>query len=181
MAGHNKWSQIKHRKAAADKGKSRIFSKLSNAISIAAKNGPNPEFNPTLRSLIERAKKEAMPSDIIQRAMRRASESSEMEEFLIEAYGPEGSGIIIEGLTDKKARSLNEIKIILGEHGIKLANPGSLTWSFDKTEEGYKPKFEQDISEEAGVKMNQLIEELEERDDISEIYSNIKTQNSDTE
>lgn len=174
MAGHNKWSQIKHRKEAADKGKSRIFSKLSNLISIAAKGEPNPDFNPTLRSHIERARKESMPQENIQRAIKRASESKEMEEFLIEAYGPEGSGIIIEGLTDKKARSLNEIKIILGEHGAKLGNPGSLTWSFDKTDEGYTAKFAQEVSPEAHETMRGLIEELEEREDVSEVYTNLK-------
>src|SRR5688572_30242835 len=105
MSGHNKWSQIKTRKGAVDKTKSRIFSKLSNLISIAARKEPNPDFNPTLRSTIERAKKESMPQENIERAIKRASESKDLEEFLIEAYGPEGSGIIIDGLTDKKARS----------------------------------------------------------------------------
>ena len=174
MAGHNRWSQIKHRKGAADKSKARIFSKLSNAISIAAKSEPNPDFNPTLRSVIERAKKENMPQDNIQRSIKRAKESKDMEEFLIEGYGPEGSGIIIEGLTDKKARSLNEIKIIFGKNDIKLASPGSLLWSFDKTDNGYVAKFKQDISVEAVNKINELVNELEEREDITEIYTNIK-------
>lgn len=176
MSGHNKWSQIKHKKGATDSSRSRIFSKLSNLISASAKREPNPDFNPTLRSAIERAKKESMPQENIMRAIKRAKESGEMEEFLIEAYGPEGSGIIIEGLTDRVARSLNEIKITFKDFDVKLGAPGSLLWSFNKTEEGYKAKFEQSVSEEAKEKIKNLIAELESRDDITEIYSNINLQ-----
>jgi len=173
VAGHNKWSQIRTHKGVADKARARVFSKLANAISIAARKDPNPDFNPTLRSMIERARKENMPQDNILRAIKRARESKEMEEFLIEAYGPEGSGVIIEGLTDSKPRSLNEIKIVLGERGVKLANPGSLLWNFDKTDEGYKPKFAQAVSDDAKSKVAELVAVLEERDDVSAIYTNI--------
>ena len=154
--------------------KARVFSKLSNLISIAARKEPNPDFNPTLRSTIARAKEASMPQENIERAIKRASESKDLEEFLIEAYGPEGSGIIIDGLTDKKARSLNEIRIILQAHDAKLGVPGSLMWSFDKTEEGYQPKFPLNISDGAKASLATLIEELEDRDDIKEIYSNVQ-------
>ena len=173
MAGHNKWTQIKHGKGKTDAIKARTFSKLSAVISIAAKKEPNPDFNPSLRGAIERAKKENMPQANIERAITRARKNKDLEEFLIEAYGPEGSGIIIEGLTDNKPRSLNEIKIILGDYGMKVANPGSLLWSFDKTEEGYIPKYKQEVSEESKNKMVELMEKLGGRDDINEIYSNI--------
>ncbi len=173
MAGHNKWTQIKHGKGKADAIKARTFSKLSNLISAAAKSEPNPDFNPTLRSHIERAKKESMPLENIERAIKRAGEGGDLDEFLIEAYGPEGAGIIIDGLTSNKPRTLNEIKIVLNDHNIKLATPGSLLWSFDKTNEGYAPKYKQEVSEESRNKINELIEELEEREDIKEIYSNI--------
>src|SRR3989338_3951786 len=96
MSGHNKWSQIKHGKGREDAIKARTFSKLSNLISSAAKSEANPDFNPTLRSHIERAKKESMPLENIERAIKRAKEGGELEEFLIESYGPEGSGIVIE-------------------------------------------------------------------------------------
>ncbi len=174
MSGHNKWSQIKVRKGAADKTKARVFSKLSNLISIAARKEPNPDFNPTLRSTIERAKKENMPQENIERAIKRASESKDLEEFLIEAYGPEGSGIIIDGLTDKKVRSLNDIRIILQAHEAKLGVPGSLMWSFEKTDDGYTPKFPLSISDAGKESLSALIEELEDRDDIKEIYSNVQ-------
>ncbi len=173
MAGHNRWTQIKHGKGKEDAIKARTFSKLSNLISAAAKAESNPDFNPTLRSHIERAKKENMPLENIERAISRARNSAELEDFLIEAYGPEGAGIIIEGLTDKKPRTLNEIKIILNDHEIKLATPGSLLWSFDKTEEGYIPKYKQDVSEASKEKVAKLMEDLEERDDVSEIYTNL--------
>ncbi len=173
MSGHNKWSQIKTGKGRVDAIKARTFSKLSNLISAAAKKEPNPDFNPTLRSHIERAKKENMPAENIERALKRAKESGDLEEVLIEAYGPEGAGIIIESLTDNKPRTLNEIKITLNDHAIKLATPGSLLWSFDKTEAGYIPKYKQEVSEGARAKIADLIEDLEERGDIKEIYSNI--------
>lgn len=173
MAGHNKWSQIKHKKGKEDAIRAKTFAKLSNLISAAAKKEANPDFNPNLRSLIERARKDNMPTENIERAIKRASESANLEEILIEAYGPEGSGIIIEGLTDNKPRTLNEIKITLQEHEIKLANPGSLLWSFNKTEEGYAPKFKTEVSEEARNKIIELIEDLEDRDDIKETYTNI--------
>ena len=173
MAGHNRWTQIKHGKGREDAIRGRTFSKLANLISAAAKKEANPDFNPTLRSAIERAKRESMPLENIERAIKRAKESGDLEEIIIEAYGPEGAGIIIEGLTDNKPRSLNEIKITLQDHGMKLANPGSLLWSFDKTDAGYIPKFKQEVSEGARQKIANLIEDLENRDEIKEIYSNI--------
>ena len=172
MAGHNKWTQIKHGKGKVDALKARTFSKLANLISAAAKSEPNPDFNPTLRSHIERAKKESMPFENIERAIKRAK-GGELEEFIIEAYGNEGAGIIIDGVTDNKPRSLNEIKITLGEYDAKLATPGSLLWSFDKKEEGYIPKYKLEVSEDAQNQITALIGDLDERDDIKEIYSNI--------
>ena len=173
MAGHNKWTQIKHGKGKVDALRARTFSKLANLISAAAKKEPNPDFNPTLRSQIERAKKESMPSDIIERAISRAKEPGNLEEFVIEAYGTEGAGIIIDGVTDNKPRSLNEIKITLREYETKLATPGSLLWNFDKTDEGYAPKYKLEVSEDARNQITALIEALNEREDIKEIYSNI--------
>ncbi|MBI2013450.1 MAG: YebC/PmpR family DNA-binding transcriptional regulator [Candidatus Colwellbacteria bacterium] len=173
MAGHSKWHQIKHKKGKEDAARARVFSKLANAISAAAKSEPNPDFNPTLRSAIERAKKESMPAENIERAIKRATEAGNLEEIFIESYGPEGAAIIIEGLTQNKPRSINEIKILMGEHDIKLAAPGSVKWSFAKTEDGFTPNFKTDISQDAKDKITKFIEAAEEREDINSVYANI--------
>lgn len=174
MAGHSKWKQIKHKKAAADQKRAQSFAKLANLISIAAKADPNPDFNPTLRSAIERAKKENMPAANIERAIKRVTETGSLEEILIEAYGPEGIAIVIKGVTDNKPRSLNEIKIIMKENDIKLANPGAVMWSFSESDSGLTPNFKQAASEEAKNKIGAFIEALEEREDIATIVTNIE-------
>ncbi len=173
MSGHSKWSQIKHKKEATDKKRGALFSKLVHNIRVAAKSDPNPEFNPRLRTAILKAKNEGMPQENIERAIKNASEADELEDVLIEAYGPEGSGIIIEGVTDNKNRTINELKSVFKDFEVKLAPQGSLLWSFERADDGYKPKFPVPVSEQAREKINKLAEELREREDINEVYINI--------
>src|SRR3989344_9395701 len=105
MSGHNKWSQIKNQKGAADKKRGQLFSKLLKAISIAAKTEANPQFNPRLRSVMEKAKEFNVPQDNIERAVSKASETKNLEDITVEAYGPEGAALIIEGITDNTNRA----------------------------------------------------------------------------
>lgn len=174
MAGHSKWKQIKHQKDAADKKRSRLFSKLANTISIAAKKEPNPQFNPTLRSAIERAKAANLPQANIERAITRATENKDLEELVLEIYGPEGSGLLVQAVTDNRNRTTNEIRALLKEYDAKLATPGSLQWAFDWDGENYLPKFPQAISASAKEKIEALIDVLEEREDIKDIFTNVK-------
>lgn len=174
MAGHSKWKQIKHKKGVTDLARGRLFSKLANVITIAAKAGADPQFNPTLRSAIETAKKNQVPQENINRAIKRATERGDLEELLIEAYGPEGIGVLIEAITDNRNRTMNEVKVLFKDYDTKLANPGSLLWSFEKTEEGYKSKFIPNATEESRVKIKNLIVELEEREDIKKVYAAAK-------
>ncbi len=171
MSGHSKWKQIKHKKGAADLARGRLFSRLANVITIAARGGDDPQFNAALRSAIEAARKNQMPQENVLRAIKRASEKGGLEELLIEAYGPEGLGVLIEAITDNSNRTMNEIKAIFKDYDTRLANPGSLLWSFEKTDEGYKPKFAPEASEEAREKIKQLILKLDERDDVVGVYS----------
>lgn len=173
MSGHNKWSQIKTKKGATDKKRGNLFGKLLKAISIAAKTAPNPQFNPRLRSAIEKAKENNVPQENIDRAVSKASEEKDLEEVVIEAYGPEGVAIIIEGITDNKNRTTSEIRHILDLQGAKMANPGSVLWSFDKTETGWQPKFKQSVSQDTIDKISQITETLEEHDDVQKITVNI--------
>lgn len=132
MSGHNKWAQIKHKKAITDSKKAKIFSKMSRLISIAAKEkGPDPNTNATLRSVIEKARAVNMPTDNIERAIKKSSEEKDLEELLLEAYGPGGSALLIQCITDNKNRTNQEVRKILSDNGGKLANEGSVRWMFD--------------------------------------------------
>lgn len=174
MSGHSKWSQIKHKKEATDKKRSALFSKLIHNIRIAAKNDPNPEFNPQLRSAVLKAKNEGVAQETIERAVKNASEADELQDILIEAYGPEGAGILIEGLTDNTNRTINELKSLFKSYDAKLAPQGSLLWSFEKTDEGYGTKFPITVSERSKEKIDELTESLRERDDVNGVYTNIQ-------
>ena len=174
MAGHNKWSKIKHKKAVTDAQKSKIFGKLARLISVESKKANGDVNAPGLRAAIEKAKKENMPNDNIERAIKKGTggDADQMFPVLYEAYGPGGCAIIIEGLTDNKNRTSAEIKHILSKNGLSLAAQGSATWAFEKNGEEWVPKTMSPISDEDKEKLEKLIEALEENDDVQEVYTN---------
>ena len=134
MSGHSHWATIKRGKEAEDRKKAQIFSKLSRVISVAAEKGSDPEMNPGLRIAIEQAKKVNMPSNNIERAVKRGTgelPDETLEEFCFEAYGPAKSTLIITGITSNKNRTFAEIKQLLTRNGAKLANEGSVKWQFE--------------------------------------------------
>ena len=173
MSGHNKWSQIKNQKGVADKKRGQLFSKLLKAISAAAKTESNPDFNPRLRSAMEKAKENNVPQENIEREISKASEEKNLEDLTVEAYGPEGAALIIEAITDNRNRTISEIKHILSENGAKIANPGTVLWAFEKKDGEWKPKFPQQISDKNKKKLSDLIAALEEHDDVQNITANI--------
>ena len=136
MSGHSHFASIKHKKAITDTKRGNLFSKLTKAISVAAREkGGDPDVNSKLRLAIEQAKEANMPSDNIERAIKKGTgelEAEKLEEVLFEAYGPSGIAIIIEGITDNKNRTLGEIKQILAQHNSKLASEGSVKWLFKR-------------------------------------------------
>jgi YebC/PmpR family DNA-binding regulatory protein len=136
MSGHSHFSTIKHKKAITDAKRGKVFSKLARQILIAAKEkGADPETNSNLRMTIEKAKSLNMPKDNIERAIQKGAgeiEGEKLEEIIYEAYGPGGIAIIIEGITDNKNRTLSEIKQILNQLQGKLADSGSVKWSFER-------------------------------------------------
>ncbi len=181
MSGHNKWSQIKTQKGATDKKRGQLFSKILKAISVAAKTEANPQFNPRLRSAVETAKTANVPLENIERAISKASEEKELEDLVIEAYGPEGAALIVEAITDNSNRTVSEIKHILTEHHAKIANPGSVLWSFSSEggsasggEKTWKAKFPQAVSETAQQQIIELIEALSDHDDVQKVITNIQ-------
>ena len=136
MSGHNRWTQIKHKKAITDAKKGKVFSKLVREVMIASKvGGDSPDTNIRLRAAIERARDSGVSKDNIDRAVARGSGSAqdiEFKEFLYEAIGSGGIAILIEGTSDNTNRSINEIKHIINTHGGRIAEPGSLLWNFQK-------------------------------------------------
>jgi YebC/PmpR family DNA-binding regulatory protein len=136
MSGHSHFHNIKLKKGAEDAKKSKMFSKLSKEISIASKEGgPDLAFNPKLRSVVEKAKGLNMPNDSIEKGIKKGSgglEGVSYEEFLMEAYGPDNIAVLIEGITDNKNRSLNEIKLLITQRGGKFVNEGAIRWMFER-------------------------------------------------
>jgi len=173
MSGHNKWSKIKHKKAASDAQKSKVFGKVGRLITAESKKTGGIE-SPSLRAAIEKAKEVNMPKDAIERAVKKGAgaDASQMEGITYEAYGPGGTGIIIETLTDNRNKASAEIKHILSKNGSSLAGIGAVTWAFEKNDGEWKPKTMTPISETDGEKLNKLIEELEENDEVQEVFTN---------
>jgi YebC/PmpR family DNA-binding regulatory protein len=173
MSGHSHWAGIKHDKAITDAKRGKLFSKLLKAISAAAKTETNPDFNPRLRTAIEKARAAAVPADNIERAVKKASEEKPSEELLFEAYGPGGAAIIIEALADNRNRMVQEVKKILGDFGGKWAESGSVQWAFAKDPGGdWSPKFPMAISPEDEAALKILLEALEENDDVQRVETN---------
>lgn len=178
MSGHNKWSKIKNKKAVTDAQKSKIFGKLVRLIAVESKKYKGDVNSPALRAAIEKAKGENVPSDNIERAVKKGigGEEGEMEQVTYESYGPGGCALVIEALTDNRNKAAQEIKHILSKNGFELAAPGSATWAFEKgpiaSGGGWAPKNTLPISEEDGEKLRALIDELEENDEVQEVFTN---------
>ena len=173
MSGHNKWSQIKEKKAITDQRRSTLFSKLLKAITVAAQKDSHPQFNPSLRSAIDQAREHNVPMENIERAIKKSQESkNNIDELIIEAYGPDGTALLIRAHTDSRNRTVAEIKKILSDHYGKWADPGSVMWSFDFKEGEYCAKFIQNISPQTQEILTTLIHALNEHSDVSRVYTN---------
>ncbi len=135
MSGHSKWANIKNRKQAMDKKRGGVFSKMAKIVTIAARKGGDPEMNPALRLAILKAKSVNMPNDNIERAIKKGTgedKSGQLEEIIYEAYGPGGTQLIIELITDNKNRTLSEIRHILSQYGGRLVEGGGVKWNFNQ-------------------------------------------------
>lgn len=173
MSGHSKWKQIKHRKAASDAEKSKIFGKLARTIALEAKRAGGDATAPSLRAVIEKARSAHMPKENIERAIRTATESAQhLERVTYEMYGPGGVAIIIETLTSNRNRTAAELKHLLSTHGLSLASPGSAAWAFEKTADGWVAQQVTPVSEDAQKELGALLEALEEHDDVEDVFTN---------
>jgi len=139
MSGHSKWSTIKHRKAATDARRGKLFTKLLREITVAARlGGGDPKGNPRLRSALLEARAGSVPGDTIERAIKKGTgelEGEVYEEVIYEGYGPGGIAILVEGMTDNRNRTASEVRHLFTRHGGNLGDSGSVTWMF--TRRGY--------------------------------------------
>ncbi|MEY3165542.1 MAG: hypothetical protein RLZZ291_59 [Actinomycetota bacterium] len=137
MSGHSKWATIKRKKALIDSRRSRAFAKYIKAIEVSARSGgADPDGNPTLYDAIQKAKKNSVPSDNIERALKRASgqdeSSSNWETIMYEGYGPGGVAILVECLSDNRNRAASEVRVAITRNGGTMADPGSVSYLFNR-------------------------------------------------
>jgi len=172
MSGHSKWSKIKRQKGATDQKRGALFSKLTKAITIAAKNGTDPSMNFQLRIAVDKAKQANMPKDNIDRAIKKAEGAEKMEEITYEAYGPGGTAFLIEAATDNKNRAVTEIKTTLIRNGGKLAESGSVSYLFKRVGQIVIDTENYDEAELAAIDAG--AEDIEEGDKQIFIYTDPK-------
>lgn len=176
MAGHSKWANIKHRKAAMDAKRGQLFSRLTRELIVAAREGgPDPETNLRLRLAIERARAANMPKENIERAIRRGAGlekgAEQFEELIYEGYGPHGVALLVRVLTDNRNRTVAELRRIFSRHGGSLAESGAVMWNFEKKgyiairPNGHDPEKIFELAIEAGA------EDVEISEDLVEIYT----------
>jgi YebC/PmpR family DNA-binding regulatory protein len=137
MAGHSKWAQIKHKKAATDARRGQLFTKLARAITVAAREGGgDPDANFALAAAVQKARDYSMPKENIQRAIDKGTGAGggaeAIERVVYEGYGPGGAAILVEALTDNRNRTSAEIRHAFDKHGGSLGEPGSVSWVFEK-------------------------------------------------
>ncbi|MDF1801787.1 YebC/PmpR family DNA-binding transcriptional regulator [Thalassovita sp.] len=135
MAGHSKWANIQHRKGRQDAARSKLFSKLSKEITVAAKMGdPDPDKNPRLRMAVKEAKSQSVPKDVIDRAIKKstAGDGDDYEEIRYEGYGPNGVAVIVEAMTDNRNRTASTVRSTFTKNGGNLGETGSVGFMFDR-------------------------------------------------
>ncbi|MCD6460750.1 YebC/PmpR family DNA-binding transcriptional regulator [bacterium] len=175
MSGHSKWASIKHKKAATDAKRGKLFSRLSKEITIAAKiGGGDLSMNPRLRTAVTAAKGANMPNDNIERAIKKGTGELPgvvYEECVYEGYGPGGVAILIETLTDNKNRTTSEIRSILSKRNGNMASANAVAWMF--TKKGYFTIHKKDVDEDTllTVVLDAGAEDVKTEDDLFEVFT----------
>lgn len=178
MAGHSRWKKIKHQKGAADAKRGKIFTRLIREITVCArKGGGDPNFNPALRAAVAAGRQANMPSDTIERAIKKGSGElggAILEEISYEGYGPAGVAMIIEVITDNKNRTVSELRNCLTKCNGNLATSGAVSWIF--TKKGIITVNKRDTSEEKllDIVLDAGAEDVKGEDEVFEIYCSIE-------
>jgi len=142
MSGHSKWATIKHKKAATDAKRGKAFTRLIKEITIAARNGGDPDGNPRLRTAILAAKAVSMPSDNIKKAVMRGTgelEGGQIEEVMFEGYGPGGAAVLVNVATDNRNRTVADIRHAFSKNGGNMGEQGSVAWMFERKSQIFVP------------------------------------------
>ncbi len=174
MSGHNKWSQIKRQKGKSDAQKSKAYSKYARLLGVESKKAAGNITSPSLAAAIEKAKKDNVPKDVIDRAVKKGGEQGGaiMEAITYEAYGPGGCAILIEALTDNRNKAAQEIKHILIAFNIALAGIGSATWAFSKTGSEWVPTMTVPLSDDDLETLSRIVDNLEDNDEVQAVFTN---------
>lgn len=178
MAGHSKWAQIKRAKAVTDTARSKTFARFAKLIAIEAKKAGGNLSSPSLVSAIERAKAANMPKDNIERAIAKggSKEAGDLTQVVYEWYGPGGTAIIIDALTDNTNRTTQEIKHLISKSGFELGSPGSASWAFQKSPNGRFTPNEPliDLSENDEESLCKIFDLIDENDDVQRVFTNAR-------
>ena len=174
MAGHNKWSKIKHKKASTDAQKSKVFGKLTRLLVTESKKCGGDRNSPGLKSATDRARAENMPMANIDRAIERGvgGDDSNLEKIIYEAYGPGGCAMLIETITNNRNRTSAEIRHILSKHGTNMGTKGSASWIFTQKDSSMVPNTTVTLSDDDARKLESLVNDLTDMDDTQEVYTN---------
>lgn len=176
MSGHNKWANIKHRKAAQDAKRSKIFTKIIRELTVAAREGGgDPEKNTRLRAAIEKAREANMPKDTMEKAIKRGTgelEGANYEEVIYEGYAPGGVALMIRALTDNRNRTAQELRHILSKNGGNMAESGAVSWVFERKGTINVPKDSiSDMDELMMLAIDAGAEDIKENEDPVQIIT----------
>lgn len=178
MAGHSKWAQIKRAKAVTDGARSKTFSRFAKLISIEAKKAAGNLSSPSLQSAVERAKAVNMPKENIERAIAKGTskDAGDLVPVVYEWYGPGGTAIIIDALTDNTNRTTQEMKHLISKNGFELGAQGSAAWAFTKSSDGrFSPNEPlMDLSETDEEALGKIFDQIDENDDVQRVFTNAR-------
>ncbi len=174
MSGHSKWATIKHKKAALDAKRGKAFTRLIKEITIAARNGGDPDGNPRLRTAILAAKAVSMPADNIKKAVMRGTgelEGGQIEEVMFEGYGPGGAAVLVNVATDNRNRTVSEIRHAFSKNGGNMGEQGSVAWMFERKSQMYVPSEKVSEDQLMGIVLDAGAEDLRNEGDQWQILA----------
>lgn len=174
MSGHSKWATIKHKKAALDAKRGKSFTRIIKEITIAARNGGDPDGNPRLRTAILAAKAVSMPSDNIKKAIMRGTgelEGGQIDEVMFEGYGPGGAAVLVNVATDNRNRTVSEIRHVFSKNGGNMGEQGSVAWMFERKSQIYVSAEKVTEDQLMGIVLDAGADDIRNDDDRWEILS----------
>jgi YebC/PmpR family DNA-binding regulatory protein len=174
MSGHSKWATIKHKKAALDAKRGKAFTRIIKEITIAARNGGDPDSNPRLRTAILAAKAVSMPADNIKKAVMRGTgelEGGQIEEVMFEGYGPGGAAVLVNVATDNRNRTVSEIRHVFSKNGGNMGQEGSVAWMFERKSQMYVAQEKAGEDQLMGIVLDAGADDLRDDGDRWEVLS----------